>query len=159
LDGIYNIQVGPGIPANTNKYSNFGDSSNYSKITFPNGTIYQTSGVAPYDGTGGSSVSSGNGYSGRHGYNINDFGAGGGSGAATNGATGGSGGNYGGGNGGSYTSWATAGAANTGSGGGGGAKQYYQNGAAGGSGVVYIILPANKFSYTGSYVEVTNFGD
>mgnify|MGYP001112251244 CR=1 FL=1 len=160
LDGIYNIQVGPGIPAHTSyTYSNSGDSSNYSKITFPNGTIYQTSGVARYDGTGGSSVSDGNGYNGRQGYNINNFCAGGGGGAASDGATGGSGGNYGGGNGGSYTSSATAGAANTGSGGGGGAKQWRQHGAAGGSGVVYINLPANKFSYTGSYVEVTNFGD
>ena len=157
--GIYNIQVGPGATGgNSIQTQNDGGSSNYTKITYPDNTVYQTSGTG--NTYGGSSRQYGNGWNGANGILISNFGAGGGSGSmiTTESGSGGSGGNFGGGKGGAQSiSGPTAGAANTGSGGGGGGKN--QNGAKGGSGVFYIKLPANKFSYTGSYVEVTNFGD
>ena len=157
--GIYNIQLGPGATGgNSIQTQNDGGSSNYTKITYPDNTVYQTSGTGNTYGASGRPY--GNGWDGANGKLISNFGAGGGSGGMSYGGSGGSGGNYGGGNGsgGRQTGiFATAGAANTGSGGGGGG--YNQNGAKGGSGVFYIKLPANKFSYTGSYVEVTNFGD
>ena len=157
--GIYNIQVGPGATGgNSSNTQTDGGNSNYTKITYPDNTVYQTSGTG--NTYGGSSIPYGNGRVGADGRLISNFGAGGGSGGMNYGGSGGGGGNFGGGNGGGGRQtniFATAGVANTGSGGGGGGHN--QNGAKGGSGVFYIKLPANKFSYTGSYVEVTNFGD
>ena len=157
--GIYNIQVGPGATGgNSSETQTDGGSSNYTKITYPDNTVYQTSGTGNTHGASGRPY--GEGWVGANGSLISNFGAGGGSGGMSYGGSGGGGGNFGGGNGGGGRQtniFATAGVANTGSGGGGGG--YNQNGAKGGSGVFYIKLPANKFSYTGSYVEVTNFGD